>query len=321
MLKLQTRVEAGKSRIGMSVGSKAVVLGSCFADGVGGKLRGMGLDICLNPFGTLYNPVSIMNSVSRLSSGIPFTADECVPMGAGAGLVCSFSHHTSFARETAEDFLAVANEALGRAADFWRQADRVIVTLGTSWVFRHIASGEVVSNCLKRDGREFSRERLSLRQCALLLAGLPRSHPDKKFFLTVSPIRHLADGAHGNQLSKSTLLMAVDEVCAAFPDSCEYFPAYEIVLDELRDYRFYAEDMVHPSAQAVDYITGRFLDFAFPDGERPELERMEARARRSLHRPGRLRWGRGEAEAGLGGADPTEDAGDGPAEDVADIGR
>ena len=110
-------------------------------------------------------------------------------------------------------------------------------------------------------------------------------HPEKEFIFTVSPIRHLKDGAHGNQLSKSTLLLALDEVIAKFPERCEYFPAYEIVLDELRDYRFYAPDMVHPSEQAVDYLWTRFAAFAVPSAEVPELEARRKEFLRSRHRP------------------------------------
>ena len=110
-------------------------------------------------------------------------------------------------------------------------------------------------------------------------------HPEKEFIFTVSPIRHLKDGAHGNQLSKSTLLLALDEVIAKFPERCEYFPAYEIVLDELRDYRFYAADMIHPSDQAVDYLWSRFVGFAVPPADLPELDSRRRGLLRSRHRP------------------------------------
>lgn len=119
-----------------------------------------------------------------------------------------------------------------------------------------------MSNCLKRDAKEFTRECLSLRTCEILLNSLVERYPSKRFIFTVSPIRHLKDGAHGNQLSKSTLLLAVDSVVQKHADRCCYFPAYEIMMDELRSYRFYAEDMVHPSAQAVNYIWERFCEFA-----------------------------------------------------------
>lgn len=284
-LKLQTPVEAGRSKVGVSLNDKIVILGSCFADNMGQKMVDLGFDVCLNPFGTLYNPVSVCNSVARLTSGIPFSKDECVQMGAGAGLVCSFSHHTSFARRTEDEFLQVANASLKEASLRWKAASKVIITLGTAWIYEYTRSGETVSNCLKIDAKEFTRRRLSVRETATLLMNMIARHPEKEFMFTVSPIRHFKDGAHGNQISKSTLLLALDEVLAKFPERCEYFPAYEIVLDELRDYRFYAADMIHPSDQAVDYLWSRFVRFAMPESELPALDARRRELLRSQHRP------------------------------------
>lgn len=284
-LKLQTPVEAGRSKVGVSLNDKIVILGSCFADNMGQKMVDLGFDVCLNPFGTLYNPVSVCNSVARLTSGIPFSKDECVQMGAGAGLVCSFSHHTSFARRTEDEFLQVANASLKEASLRWKAASKVIITLGTAWIYEYTRSGETVSNCLKIEAKEFTRRRLSVRETATLLMNMIARHPEKEFMFTVSPIRHFKDGAHGNQISKSTLLLALDEVLAKFPERCEYFPAYEIVLDELRDYRFYAADMIHPSDQAVDYLWSRFVGFAMPESELPALDARRRELLRSQHRP------------------------------------
>lgn len=284
-LKLQTPVETGRSKVGVSLNDKIVILGSCFADNMGQKMVDLGFDVCLNPFGTLYNPVSVCNSVARLTSGIPFSKDECVQMGAGAGLVCSFSHHTSFARRTEDEFLQVANASLKEASLRWKAASKVIITLGTAWIYEYLRSGETVSNCLKIDAKEFSRRRLSVRETATLLMNMIARHPEKEFMFTVSPIRHFKDGAHGNQISKSTLLLALDEVLAKFPERCDYFPAYEIVLDELRDYRFYAADMIHPSDQAVDYLWSRFVRFAMPESELPALDARRRELLRAQHRP------------------------------------
>lgn len=284
-LKLQTPVETGRSKVGVSLNDKIVILGSCFADNMGQKMVDLGFDVCLNPFGTLYNPVSVCNSVARLTSGIPFSKDECVQMGAGAGLVCSFSHHTSFARRTEDEFLQVANASLKEASLQWKAASKVIITLGTAWIYEYTRSGETVSNCLKIEAKEFTRRRLSVRETATLLMNMIARHPEKEFMFTVSPIRHFKDGAHGNQISKSTLLLALDEVLAKFPERCEYFPAYEIVLDELRDYRFYAADMIHPSDQAVDYLWSRFVGFAMPESELPALDARRRELLRAQHRP------------------------------------
>ena len=161
-----------------------------------------------------------------------------------------------------------------------------------------------MSNCLKRPAAEFTRERLSLANAAAVLKSVvsrfasgrvPGVKP-KKFILTVSPIRHLKDGAHGNQISKSILLMAAESLCEAFPEACVYFPSYEIMMDELRDYRFYAEDMLHPSSQAVDYIWERFCDFALPENERPALEENRKAFLKSRHRP--VLYGSGNSTSG-----------------------
>ena len=271
--------------LGLSPDEGCVLLGSCFADNIGKRMQELGFNVCVNPFGTLFNPVSVCNSAARLESCSHFIEKDCVEMGAGAGLVCSFSHHTSFARPTAQEFLENANESLQKASEAWKEASKVVITLGTAWCFEHLGTGEIVSNCLKRDGKEFVRKCLSVQDVSLLLKNMLTRFPGKGFIITVSPIRHLADGAHGNQLSKSTLLLAVDEVCKVFPDRAEYFPAYEIVMDELRDYRFYAPDMVHPSEQTIDYLWGRFAEWAIPEACLQELESRRKTYLRLKHIP------------------------------------
>lgn len=282
MLRLQTPVAPEPLSVRLAPGDKVAVLGSCFADNVGERLSHAGFDVCCNPFGTLYNPVSVADAISRLDSGSPFVREECVEMGAGAGLICSFSHHTSFARRDETEFLIHANECLSDASRRWKEAGKVIVTLGTVYVFTH--GGRVVSNCLKRPAAEFVRKPLTCDEVAAVLDRIVSSHPDKEFIFTVSPIRHMADGAHGNQLSKSALLLAEERAVSSYAPRCCYFPAYEIMLDELRDYRFYAEDMVHPSQQAVSYIWERFCDAAVSPEDRNALLANEKAWRASQHR-------------------------------------
>ena len=277
MMKLQTPVTLEPAPVSVSYSDRIVVVGSCFADEIGKRLSDAGFQVMCNPFGTLYNPVSIGNAIARLASGAPFTAEDVVEMGAGAGKYCSFWHHTSFARETPEAFLENANARLAEAAAFWKGCNRVIVTLGTAWAFRFNGTGETVANCLKRPAAEFTRYRLAVPQVTAILQGLVRRHADKQFLFTVSPIRHLADGAHGNQLSKSTLLLATEGL--------PYFPAYEIMMDELRDYRWWAEDMVHPSHQAAAYLCDRFIEWALPVCEWDHYEAKMKEWRQSQHRP------------------------------------
>ena len=279
-MKLFTRVEPGTSSVRISFEDNVFVLGSCFADSVGGRMLNAGFNVCVNPFGTLYNPLSIAKAIKRLDSGKPFTTEECVEMGAGAGLVCSFSHHTSFARANVADFLEGANESLKEASFKWKSCNKVIISLGTIWCY--FRDGEVVSNCLKRPQAEFERRALTLEQTRATLQDIVDAYPDKEFIFTVSPIRHLADGAHANQLSKATLLLAVEAVRGP---GREYFPAYEILMDELRDYRFYAEDLTHPSHVAEEYIWENFLNFAVPSEQMDRIEVNLKAWRRSQHRP------------------------------------
>lgn len=314
MIKLQTPVTDELCKVGISYNDKILMIGSCFSDSIGQHLKDYGFDVMVNPFGTLYNPISILRSIERLSgrkatdpitdaSGSygHFTEEDCERIGAGDQRWCSFSHHTSFARAGKEEFLENANARLQEARDFFASCDKVIITLGTSWCFRHTGTGNIVSNCLKHPAAEFVRERLSaaevtdaLRQIADLcgIYSPAVGIKPKQLIFTVSPIRHFKDGAHGNQISKSALLLGIDDFLCGLPVDlsmdphyhADYFPAYEIVMDELRDYRFYAEDMCHPSQQTVAYIRDRFLAWALSCREHNLLEENIRAFKASAHR-------------------------------------
>ena len=283
-MKLQTEVEIHRSSFDIGYGNNIFMLGSCFTDNIGKKLKEHGFNVSVNPFGTLYNPASVCASAQRLKSGTLFTVDDVVKMGSGSELYCSFSHHTLAAAPTPDEFLEKANSKLEQASEFWKESDTVIITLGTSWCYRQIERNLIVSNCLKRPASEFERIFMDTEQTCLLLKRMMADNPEKRFVFTVSPIRHLKDTAHGNQISKSALLTAVDKAISDTNNMTEYFPSYEIMMDELRDYRFYAEDMVHPSGQAVQYIFDRFIDWALPDGERELFDARRKEFLRSQHR-------------------------------------
>ena len=277
MLKLQTPVADAACKVGISYNDRILMIGSCFTDNIGSQLKNYGFNVCINPFGTLYNPASVTQSIKRLLDGKEFTQEDCVEIGAGDQRICSFHHHTSFARRTSEEFLQNANAQLKQAGEFFKECNKVIITLGTSWCFRHIEKDFIVSNCLKRHPKEFKREFLPSSQTATMMREIMELCPEKEFIFTVSPIRHFKDGAHGNQLSKASLLLGINETGA------EYFPSYEIMMDELRDYRFYAEDMCHPSSQAVDYICERFLTWALPECEQDTLKENIRTFRHGCH--------------------------------------
>ena len=257
-------------------------LGSCFADEVGGICHGLGFDALVNPFGVLYNPASIAQSVERLQSGKPFSHDDVIAVGEGQ--YCTFSHNTAFWRSSEAELLGQVNQSLAEAHEHFLKSKWLIISLGTSWVFRNKENGLVVSNCHKRPANQFERELLSVEKSVQYLSEIVAQHPEKQFIFTVSPLRHLKDGLHGNQLSKAALLLAVDEVCNRF-ENAHYFPAYEIVMDELRDYRFYKEDMVHPTDQAVRYIWERFVDFAIDPKEKTALQAAAELRQMLQHKP------------------------------------
>lgn len=279
-MKLQTPVTDLPNKVSISYKDKILMLGSCFSDNIGTRLKNYGFDVCVNPFGTLYNPASILSSVKRLLECKGFCSEDCMEIGAGDKRTCSFFHHTSFARASQEEFMENAQARLKEAAVFMKECNKIIITLGTSWCYRHLEKDMIVSNCLKRPAREFVREFLRASQTAAILREIMDLCPDKQFIFTVSPIRHFKDGAHGNQLSKASLLLGIDEVLS---DTADYFPAYEIVMDELRDYRFYAEDMCHPTQQAADYICERFLEWALPVEEHDTLKENIRAFRHGCH--------------------------------------
>ena len=263
-------------------GDGLLFLGSCFADEVGGICRGLGFDALVNPFGVLYNPASISQSVERLDSGKSFGYEDVIEVGEGQ--YCTFSHNTAFWNVSEAALLEQVNQSLVEAHAHFVKSKWIILSLGTSWVFRNKENGLVVSNCHKLLAARFERVFLPVEQSVQHLSEIVRQHPEKQFIFTVSPLRHLKDGLHENQLSKAALLLAVDQVCKQFGNAY-YFPAYEILLDELRDYRFYKEDMVHPTEQAVRYIWERFADFAIDPKEKPAMKAASELKQMLQHRP------------------------------------
>ena len=281
-MKLLTEISINPLEQTIAYGDGLLFLGSCFADEVGGICRGLGFDAMVNPFGVLYNPASIAQSLDRMNSGKPFRYEEVIRVGEGQ--YCTFSHNTAFWNLSEQALLAHVNQSLAEAHAHFMKAKWVIISLGTSWVFQDKETQKVVSNCHKLPAARFERLFLSVEQSVQFLSEMVHQHPDKQFIFTVSPLRHLKDGLHENQLSKAALLMAVDQVCKQF-ENAHYFPAYEILLDELRDYRFYKEDMVHPTDQAVRYIWERFADFAIDLKEKPAMKAAAEVKQMFQHKP------------------------------------
>lgn len=260
-MELQTRILLPKARFPFSYEDRIVMVGSCFAENIGRKLEEHKFTVDINPFGILYNPASVAEGLRRLLCPERFTPGDLFQH---EGIYHSFAHHSRFSAPTEEECLEQINSRLYQSSDFLRKATRLVITLGTAFVYRLKSNGRIVANCHKLPEKRFDRERLSVEAIVAdwkpLLLALWEQNPALKILFTVSPIRHWKDGAHENQLSKATLLLAADALQREFPERIAYFPAYEILMDELRDYRFYADDMLHPSPLAIDYMWQRFTD-------------------------------------------------------------
>ena len=242
-----------------------VTLGSCFADAVARRLTDRLFTVTANPFGTLYNPASIAAAARRIAGEEEFAPDE---LFCHEGRWRSWLCHTLLSFEgTAESAAEQFNHRLREAAEALRQAKTAIITLGTAWVFAMRSTGATVANCHKMPASMFDRRRLTVDESARLIIeaceAMRAAAPGLAVIVTISPIRHAADGHHGNQLSKSTLMLAAEQAVGQLdrPDApAVYFPAFEALIDDLRDYRFYDTDMRHPTAQAADYVFGLFAD-------------------------------------------------------------
>ena len=261
-----------------------VFLGSCFAQHVGSRFSDYGMQATVNPLGVLYNPLSIECVIMQ-------TVQPCVEpyIFQHEGQFRCWLAGTQHIADTAEGCAAQIRETLSGLKHGIENARYVFITLGTNVVYRHKQLDAVVCNCHRVPQQAFIEERIPLHECTESLLRTVKSlleiNPDIRLIFTISPYRYAKYGYHGSQLSKSVLLLAVESVCESFPDVCYYFPSYEILLDELRDYRFYAEDMHHPSAQAIDYIWSRLAQCAFSSQAQQYLRDYEPIRKGLLHRP------------------------------------
>ncbi|MDR3285993.1 MAG: GSCFA domain-containing protein [Prevotellaceae bacterium] len=257
-MNLQTEIDIKPFAQKLSHHNKILMLGSCFSNNIGERLLAAKFDICINPFGVIYNPASIANSVKLLIENTKIGEDNLLLHN---GLYYNFAYHTSFSDIEKQNALSRMNAALQQGSYYIKNAETIIITFGTADAYKHKKRDEIVANCHKIPACEFEKITLTIDEIIEFtnetIKNIKAINGDANFIFTVSPIRHLSNGAHENQLSKARLLLAVDEICKAH-DFCRYFPAYEIMTDELRDYRFYAYDLLHPSTLAIDCIWQKF---------------------------------------------------------------
>lgn len=240
--------------------SKILSLGSCFSENIGEKLNYYKFPAIINPFGILYNPESIANSINFLLEKKQFTDSDLFEH---KGIWNSFYHHSRFSNINKNICIEDINKSITSASAHLKKAKFLLITLGTSWVYEFIQTGEIVSNCHKVPSKEFNRNKLTANQIVerykTIIKELQNNNRELNIIFTVSPIRHLKDGAAQNQLSKATLILAINELINQF-EKVSYFPSYEIMMDDLRDYRFYNDDMTHPSQIAINYIWDKFKE-------------------------------------------------------------
>lgn len=258
------------------------MLGSCFVENIGRKLEYFKFRNLINPFGILFHPAAIHNFLKRVSQKAFFNEQEIFSHN---GIWHSFEAHSDLNALQKEEILMNLNSAVEETHAFLETASHVVITPGTAWGYRLKESGQIVANCHKVPQEKFSKEltpvQNELFQCVKIIQEM---NPSAQITFTVSPVRHLKDGFVENQRSKSKLISAVHGIISEAPE-VDYFPAYEIVMDELRDYRFYAEDMLHPSQVAVDYIWDRFRESRISSEAIEIMKRVDGIQKALSHRP------------------------------------
>lgn len=285
-MEFRTTVKTGENRAWLHHSDHVMLLGSCFSDNIGGKMHGALFNAMVNPMGTLYNPMSIARGVQRLIDCEPIAGKDLFMQG---GVWNSYDFHSRYSLPDKQAAINRMNSRIEQGHKALSAARLLTVTLGTAMVYRLKATGEVVANCHKVPQHEFERKMATVQEMVQVLDDkverLRTFNPELRIILTVSPIRHIADGLDTNSLSKASLRVAIQEVVSRHRDYCDYFPAYEIMMDDLRDYRFYANDMVHPSDVAVEYIWQAFQATYLDDRSALAVARCERVHKRLQHRP------------------------------------
>lgn len=305
-MELFTKVDTPKAGFEIDYTSRIAFFGSCFADNISAQFTARKFNVLANPFGTVYNPVSLESQIKAIADGKVFGEKDVFQDARGLqdvsgkqdargnqdarGPWYSWDAHGSLSGATKEECIGKLNAATAQARDFLRKADAVFITLGTAFVYYLKDSGKPVSNCHRQAPALFERRMITVEEAARALENivqdLHRLNPKSHIVFTVSPLRHMGDGAHNNTLSKATLQLAVDKVvkCGTEIAAATYFPSYEIMMDELRDYRFYADDMVHLSKTAEEYIFKQMTETYCDGATRENMAKVEKFLKMANHR-------------------------------------
>lgn len=284
-MQFRSNIPAPQYPFKLDYNSAIMLLGSCFSDNIGNFFGRHRFDVCSNPFGVLFNPVSIDHAVRMMLHPEMFDKDRYFYKN--RDLWVSFAHHGRFSRENYETFEQNIDEQLQNASEFLYRTDYLFVTFGTAFCYKFLPRDLIVSNCHKIPNTQFDRIRLDVKkivsQWNQTLQQLLEVRPDLKMIFTVSPVRHIGDGMHENTLSKSVLLLAIEKLVDN--EHTFYFPSYEFLMDDLRDYRFYAKDLCHPNDLAIDYLEEKVSESFFTAQTMERVRQVGLENRFKNHRP------------------------------------
>jgi len=282
-MKFRTELPALKYPFQISYQDPILLLGSCFSDHIGTFLTKNRFFVHSNPFGTLFNPVSIANALKMTMEPELFSEEYRYFFD---NRWVSFAHHGSFAHSDEKQFIAQINKQWNDTQAFLKQTHFLFITFGTAYCYRFLERDLIVANCHKIPNTQFEKNRLKIDEIVQIYKDLVQKmqqlNPAMKIIFTVSPVRHLGDGFHENQLSKSILHLTIEQLTD--DETVFYFPAYEILMDDLRDYRFYAEDLCHPGENAVRYIEEIFADTFFSETTKEKQKEIEQENKFLNHR-------------------------------------
>lgn len=283
-MKLQTEVYVKTFPHKLNHTGKILMLGSCFAGNIGEQMANAKFNVCINPFGVIYNPASVASCMDIMLKNQPVTENDLQQHN---DLYYNFHFHSSFSCLDKHHAIYKMNKSKDTGLEFLKKAEYIIITFGSAIAYKHTEKNIIAANCHKLPNYKFEKITLTVEEIInitnMAIRNVRAVNNMVNFIFTVSPVRHLSDGAHENQLSKSRLLLAVHEICNT-NKNCTYFPAYEIMMDELRDYRFYADDMLHPSALAVDFIWQKFANAAIDCKSLAIIEEIKKLHSAKMHR-------------------------------------
>ena len=281
----RTKIDINTNFPEINYNSNIFFFGSCFTENIGNIFVNSGFTTKINPFGIMYNPASIYKNIRILIDNKEFTDND---LDFYNNLWFSYNHHSKFSNLNKNVCLKNINDGITQSIKHLKKTDFIFFTFGTAWVYKLIKKNEIVANCHKQPNNKFNRYRLTIKEITDLYNNLINSlkaiNSDIKIIFTVSPVRHLKDGANENQLSKSTLLLAIDNILKNNKNTY-YFPSYELIIDELRDYRFYNDDMIHISNIAINYIWDKIKDTFFTPKTKQICSQINKINKASNHKP------------------------------------